>query len=331
MREIKNILDKKYCFGVEEIIHSDDRCIFERFPKPISEYLDAKSEHSRTRAHCPSSVKLRFISNTKKIKIKLQYGGPARPFFKGVLVTNQQEFSFGPDEKQESWEGIIYNSPETNRQTFEIFLPHLCITELLSIEIDSDANIEPAPLAQYQWLAFGDSITQGIVVPLATQSYVGLVCKSLDADVRSISVGGATLDEELAMFESCDQDQFDFISIAYGTNDFALSIPLDTFQNNARKLIESLNEKSLRPIVLISPLTWANREEPNDKGLYLEAYRDILSPLASQYENVHLLNGSELIPNHSKYFSDDVHPNEEGFLLYAKKMSDFVRPLIMKT
>lgn len=294
-----------------------------RLPAPLADYY-RQAEGSRIRLECPSSVRLRFVTNATQVSLGMTFGAAARPLFEGVvLVDGKENSAFGPQEAQDSWQGIVFQQAEPTLRTLDIWLPHLCRIDITGLEINDGATIEAAPALPLRWLAYGDSITQGMTGTLPTRTHIGRLALALEAEVFNLGIGGAKLDEILG--QNVPKGEFNLISIAYGTNDFNQNIPVETYIANARLLLTALREKTTAPIVLLTTLTWAGRTEANAAGLFLDDYRKALTALASEFDGIDVVDGSSLIPDGAEYFVDNMHPNDAGFELYANNLSPYLR------
>lgn len=283
-----------------------------------------QTEGALVRLHCTGGVRLRFTSDATSLHLSLRFGAAARQIFKGNLIVDKSDKStFGPDATQAEWSGEIFASAEKRLRLFDIWLPHLCRADVAGLEINENAIIETAPPLALRWLAYGDSITQGMTSQTPTQSHYARCALALDAEVCNVGIGGAKLDAALA--ETVPDDDFDIISIAYGTNDFNGSVPLEKYFSNTRQLLKALREKHQCPIVLISPLLWVEREEANEQGNTLNDYRTALADLKDEDAEIYLVPGTELVPDEAKYFVDNVHPNDAGFEEYAQNLLPHLR------
>src|SRR5690606_9288786 len=70
--------------------------------------LYESAEGSRVRMLCTSSVRLRFVSETRTLGIQLRFGVAARQIFKGALVVDgRKPIPFGPDQATSEWQGVV--------------------------------------------------------------------------------------------------------------------------------------------------------------------------------------------------------------------------------
>jgi len=165
---------------------------------------------------------------------------------------------------------------------------------------------------------------------LPTFTAIGKCAAALDADVHNAAIGGAVLDSRLA--EAVPQMDWDVVSIAYGTNDFNQGIPTRAFGENAFRLVEALiRAMPGKPVIIITPLTWAGGKTPNSAGLELEEYRSVLTEMLHGIRDAHIVLGDGLIPDDTRWFVDGVHPNDAGMAIYAKNLMPVLKRVIRKT
>jgi len=302
-----------------DVVHGAWRA--HRLPAAMEErYLQQDQDDKfRIRFSCGSCVRLRFVSDTRRVRIGLRYGFEARAVYRGALRVDGGEVAFGPETRSETWDEVIFEQPTATKRLFDLWLPHLCQADLLGMEVDDRCTFEPAPALPLRWLAYGDSITQGMTATLPTRTVIARCALALNAAVQNVALGSAMLDNWLA--DTLPSGPYDLVSIAYGTNDHHKGAPSEVFQENARRLLAALTKKRPDcPILLLTPLTWANHPEANSIGLTMDDYRRALAPLAGEFQQVRLVHGDRLLPDDEQWFVDQVHPNDRGFALYAENL-----------
>lgn len=317
---------KPFVLGALEASETSDGAIhFHRLPQGLLPVYE-NNPGAVTRLSCPAAVRLRFKSDTDRIRIAFRYFTEARPIYKGALAVNGAEpVIFGPDEKRERWEGDIFHSDlAPAEREFEIWLPHLCHTEIEAIEISDGARISPASPPKYLWLAYGDSITQGMTVTNPAEAWIAVASRKIDADVLNLGVGGAKVVKEMA--DNLPDFSYDFASIAYGTNDFNQAVPLADYESNLRSLVSAMKKKyPEKPVFLISVIPWADRAESNKNGDYIDAYRETAERVADEMDGVVKVSGPSLIDDDTRLFVDNVHPNESGMAMYGANFAEAVK------
>jgi lysophospholipase L1-like esterase len=277
------------------------------------------------RFSCTSCVRLRFVSDTRRLRVTFRYGFEARSnYHAALLVDGKSESPVGPHERHEEWAGVAFEQPTAQQRLFDLWLPHLCQADVVSIEVDDGCRIERAPPLALRWLAYGDSITQGMTATLPTRTVIARCALALNAAAQNVALGSAVFDEWLV--EAAPAGPYDLVSIAYGTNDYHRSLPVEQFQQNAHRLLASLTDQQPgRSIVLLTPLTWVRPSAAEPSGPPLAAYRQSLVSLATEFPQVRIVAGDQMIPEAEEWFVDGVHPNDRGFELYAKNLLPHLR------
>ena len=273
---------------------------------------------------CPAGVRLRFASDALEIKTALRFGEAARPIFtSSLLVDGKLHSIFGPDEHTSTWEGELFRQGQHEQHIFDWWLPNMSRADISSLEIDDGAHLMPAPRLTRRWLAYGASITQGMMSSAPHLNFVARCALELEAEVFNLGVGGAALDLELS--QALPPGDFDLVSISYGTNDFIKNVPVEVHTAHAVALIQALRAKFQCPVVVVTIPTWHGRTKPNDLGRTLDDYRCAMTSVTRQFEEVSLAPGDEMLPDEARFFVDNVHPNDEGFAHYATNLLPILR------
>jgi len=303
---------------------ADSALTFARIPEPLAQFYRA-GEGSRVRLEGTSMVRLRFATQARSLSLGLRYGAAARQHFQGVVRVAGVDTPFGPAAAAPEWSGTAWKRSENTLALVEVWLPHLARADLLWLE--TDAPLYPAPPPARRWLALGDSITQGMTVPLPTQAWVALVATALGLDVRSFGVGGARITVELG--EQPIPWDYELLTVAYGTNDFNGSLPLETVAANTRRLFERQRAEHPRAaLALLTAPPWAARTTPNNQGHHLADYRRAMADAVAGIPGTTVIPGDQLLPDDPTLFVDNVHPNEPGMALYATNLATRLRSLL---
>ncbi len=313
------------CFGISA---NEAGVRFERMPQNLAEFY-RQQEASRIRLECPSSVRLRFVTDSPSVRLNLRYGAAARSFYQGVVLCESGEAAaFGPAEACSQWFGEIgLSSKGGGERRYDIWLPHLVGVEVVSLEFDNGCSFGAVPRSKFMWLAAGDSITQGMTVPLPTESWVARTALSLGVDVSNWGIGGAKMAPNIG--EALKECSYGLLTLAYGTNDFNGNVPPDTYAENARKVISY--HAALHPdvpVLLITPIPWSGRTEPNALGATLEDYRVAIAAVGREFSCCRIIEGPSLIADDPCLFVDNVHPNIAGMARYAGNLEREIRAVV---
>ncbi|NLB54944.1 MAG: hypothetical protein GX811_04125 [Lentisphaerae bacterium] len=309
---------KSFTSAAIRIEQKDNRIVFHRIP-PILAQRYAAHEHWNVRMNCPSGVRINFLSDTRFIKISLNYRQFARHLFQGnLIVDNNSSYNFGPDAYTPAWSGEIFQQQNREFHQFEIWLPHLAENELVYLEVEDGSELKSVSIPELNWLVYGDSITQGMNATVPINGHISLCARELNADFLNLGIGGEIFADELS--EDIPDYNWDFATIAYGVNDWAKNILPALMAEKAVRLLKTLKQK--RPdnqIFLISPLSTVGRDPENDRGLTLDDYREALKTSALETETM-FIDGTTLVPAEAEFFADGLHPNDAGFKVYAENL-----------
>lgn len=331
MKHVEAAALAPYALGCQRTELVDGALAFHRIIEPMRAIYSGQPG-SVARMESTPCVRLRFRSDTGRLGIALRFGEPthvnARNYLCQVRVDGDAGRVFGPDTPTEKmdWTGEIFSGPAGVARLFDIWLPHKARCDLLAIEIDDGAEVTPAEPLKTRWLAWGDSITQGMQATVPLSTHVARIAAERNFDVLNLGVGGAMLDARLA--DGVPDWPWDVASIAYGTNDFSMGVPPETVAGNAERLLRALSaSRPGRPILLITTLPWVNRTKLNTLGLLLPPYRQALAGAAADFPQVRVIDGTTMVPEDASLFADGVHPNDAGFAAYAAALG----PLLQAT
>lgn len=191
-------------------------------------------------------------------------------------------------------------------KNFSLFLFFICM--LISCSNNNHPKINSI-------ICFGDSLTQGYG-STNNQSYPYHLQKLVNIPVVNKGITGNTTKDGLNRIDDILQFKNSLIIIEFGANDFFQQIPISETKNNMEQLIDKLtNTKNI--IVLVST------EDKQLHQLYI-----MLKSLAEE-KKVLFINGIlNEIWNNRNLFSDEVHPNSNGYKLVADKIYKNIKHLL---
>jgi len=199
-----------------------------------------------------------------------------------------------------------------------IYFPSLASVIVEKVAFADDAIQQPVEPYHRNLLCFGDSITQGMSAVHPSQTYTILAARHLRANLLNQAISGFVFHSDMIDPELPYQP--DLITVAYGTNDWALCESLEQFQSQADEFIRKLASLYQDvPIVVLSPLWRSDLEDTKPCGQFLDIHHK-LEQICSLWEHVHYVDGLTLTPHHGDYFTDGLHPNDLGFLHMALQL-----------
>jgi len=309
-----DFFNPEYVYGSFSTEKKERGIFFHRMTPELEDFY-RYSEAAEIRAMNTSGVRICFLSDTSSLSISASFGRVSRNIYSFDIIAGNEMITLKPDQEKPETFSLAAALPGIGLRRIEIFLPNMAETFMESVEIDEGSKIMPVSRPERKWLFLGDSITQGMTVSSPSLSYAARTARALECDWQNIAVGGAVMRQEVG--EMALALEWDNVSIAYGVNDFAQNIPIEQLVDNTKGLLHALTSRKDSEIFLITPVPWVGRTEPNTLGLHLEEYRKAIADTASSFSSVTVINGLEILPDDSKYFVDNIHPNDDGMKEYS--------------
>ena len=196
----------------------------------------------------------------------------------------------------------------------------------------------------------GDSITEGAGASVYKNCYVEVMKREYGlSEARNYGIGGTRIARQRTPSEESKFDldfcsrvaemdaDADIVVVFGGTNDHGHGdAPLgsdsdrtpETFIGACHFLYASLKEKFSCPVVVLTPLHRA--EENRADGVTLKDYVNLIRNIAPQY-NLSLLDlyeNSAICPATLNTLTvDGLHPNDEGHIILAKEIGEYLQNL----
>jgi len=182
---------------------------------------------------------------------------------------------------------------------------------------------------EIRWLAYGSSITHGAHASRQVNSYVEQAANRLGVDVLNAGLSGACLcEKEMSDFLS-GRDDWDFATLEIGVNMRSGFTP-EEFRERVTYLIDRI--RSLHPGKTIAVITsYPNRESfeivPSVSGERQRAFDQILREIVAKQrsQDVHLLEGGEILPCFSGLTRDLIHPSDYGHSVMGENLARLLR------
>ncbi len=312
-------------FGTVRVTKKDDAVRFYRFTADQSEaYRWAGQPSFYEKSFASAGVRISFRSRTDHVSFVFRpYPGSSRDWFDfdiccDKLMVAHREFNLHDDPSSFHMEATL---PKGEKR-IDVHFPFSVRIDLLSFSVDDGTEVTPAPRA-HSMLEFGDSITQGYDTHYPSLSYTARLSELLDADAVNKGIGGDTFFPELLESGGDAYDSPDYITVAYGTNDWSHHTQ-EEFGCACKDFYRKLSARypSSR-IFAISPL-WRGPGGLRTDTPFRAPLRETDSLIQSCIEslpNVTFLCGEYLVPNSPDFFIRDcLHPNELGFSQYAANL-----------
>lgn len=325
---------KKITTGAVKVTEENGKFVFSRFTdEQIELYQKYSKENDRKfdeRCKATAGIKIKFKTDSLKLGLKVDVlPSTSRRYFafdvfvNGKMIDSLDNFSkvtlplnytevdlpLGKFSKE-------FCLGEGDKEV-TVYFPWSVQPIIEEVSIDGGAYFEEAK-APKTLLAFGDSITQGYDALHPSRRYISQLADKLHADEINKGIGGEVFFPQLA--KTKDSVSPDYITVAYGTNDFSKSRE-DDFKVRCKDFLNALshNYPDSR-IFAITPIWRSDYKGTRDFGTFEKVEENIQS-IVSSLKNVVAISGFDLVPKDEKYFSDlRLHPNDEGFIHYAENL-----------
>ena len=201
----------------------------------------------------------------------------------------------------------------------QIFLPLLIDIAVAAVTLADGATVMPHRAAK-RILFHGDSITQGYDALFPSCSYASRLARHYDAEILNQAVGAACFNPEVLQYVG----NFDFVVVAYGTNDWRGKTMADLTADAAGFFARLNVIYGKLPVFVVLPI-WRTDTDDGEfcAGDFMEC-RALIGRLAAT-QGFHVLDDYDLLPHDTRLFSDGyLHPNDMGFDLYAQRLVEMI-------
>lgn len=321
---------KSITTGAVHIEEENNGIAFFRFTKEQTELYRITSENFYNRVFATAGVRFMFKTDSKSLCLSaVVERKTSRCYFSFDVYADGKAVgymdNFSGVELPENYTETDLPMGEFSKEfdlgdgekTVCVYFPWSVIPWIRSVEIDDGAYIEPVKRAK-KLLAFGDSITQGYDALRSSGRYASILADKLLAEEINKGIGGEIFFSALA--EIADDISPDYVTVAYGTNDWSKTTEED-FKVRCRKFYKTLSEKYPdAKIFAITPVWRKEYKESREFGLFENVEKGIVEAV-SDLENVKVIHGFDLVPHDEKYYADlRLHPNDDGFVHYAENL-----------
>ena len=323
--------------GAVKITKSDAGYNFFRFNENELEYY-SKTNHAH-KSYSTSGIQLEFKTDATKFSM----GGSVKSassrkyyafdvFVDGKFIGDIKNYRMDdmiPDFTTVDFPSDDFSS-EFNlgdgEKTVRVVFPWSIAPTVKSVELDGASYVEPVK-KQKKMIMYGDSITQGYDAESPSRQYSVALAYALDAEAYNKAIGGEIFRPALSAI--CNDIEPDYITVAYGTNDWRNSGSRENFIANATGFYKNLSQNYPNTkIFAISPI-W--RDGINAGGGFGE-FSEIeatIKEIADTLDNVTFIYGFDLVPKSTEYFADlRLHPRNIGFDFYAENLAKKIKEYI---
>lgn len=315
----------------------------QRFPAAVVDALDAPMRPiARHSTGVEIQVRARHVTDLR-LSLRLLgsdgYGVWGECFCGGGKLLPTWRLDPGTDEVQVI--RMDEKPPAAPTDPIRIILPTHCEVEILALEVNADAEIEPfhtpydsnsmtsdRPLT---WVVHGDSIVQGANVTCPTATWVEFTAFALHLNPINLGIGGyAKAELALADYLATRTDA-DILSLNLGVNAVGADTEASFGERFAQFLARLRAGLPQVPLVITSP-AWSYRDrETGDKRPQdiRNAMRRVCARRTAEGDtHLLLIDGLRLGFCPRTLRTDELHLSEAGSFQYANHMVAILRPLV---
>ena len=201
-----------------------------------------------------------------------------------------------------------------------VYWHNLSCLSLCGAFVSEGACCIPVPRRGKLYLAFGDSITQGMEAFDPARPYPMQVARAMGMELLNLGVGGGTYQPRL--LPDCAGLTPSLITVLYGFNDRNLVPTRAQFEENVTGFFARLTAlfPGVPTYVLLPTLSGV--EENTDKFATLPEIQAIIREKASVHPGLTLMDGTAIMPYTPVFFRDAAHPTDTGFDRIARCLLD---------
>ncbi|MDB5265852.1 MAG: GDSL-like Lipase/Acylhydrolase family protein [Parcubacteria group bacterium] len=143
--------------------------------------------------------------------------------------------------------------------------------------------------------------------------FPSLLSKTLGVPVSNFGVSGDTTADALARINNVISAKPDVVIVLLGGNDALQKVPLATTKQDLSTIIDTFQKANIQ-VVLVGVLG----------GIPTDPYAPMFLSLAQQYKVVSVSNILSGLIGNSNLMSDEVHPNDAGYVKVAARIAPAV-------
>ena len=305
--------------GAVRIAEDERGFHFYRFTEAqTASYLKVSPNDFYKKVFATAGVRLAIRTDSKKISFdfKTSYASSREYAYFDVYVNGTFKKHFGC-EGNIMMDGSAVIALPAGEKDVEIYFPWSRDAVISNLELDDGATLETFRRPKTM-ISFGDSITHGYDAINPSLSYASQLARLLHAEQINKGIGGdiffpALLDEK-------DPVDPDYITVAYGTNDWS-KCPREVFEKNCTEFYNRLS--AMYPNAKIFAITPIWRGDGFRKncgfGSPVTGVYGVIADICRDLPNVVVIDPYNFVPHRPEFYADlRLHPNDFGFGLYAK-------------
>ncbi len=313
--------------GAVRVEERDGRICLFRFTAEQEELYKVTNADFYSKSFATAGIVMEFDTDSRQLSLSVEVSSASsRKYFEHSIFVDGKKYStLGCQATNCGSFSGSWTLPMGEKR-IKIYFPWSACSRILAMELDDGASLMPVKKDKVM-IMFGDSITHGYDASHPENSYASRLSDALGTYTINKGIGAERFFTSLA--ELCDPIEPDYITVAYGTNDWSAN-DREAFEKNCKGFYEALSKNYPNArIFALSPI-WrrAYPDGRNSMGT-LDSIPEYIEAVVSSLPNVVFINGIRFIPWEEKYYSPDVlHPNDAGFEHYFDSLYGEIKKYI---
>jgi lysophospholipase L1-like esterase len=305
---------------------------------PEEEALYSRTDY-HLRVHSTAGIQLVFRTDATALALQVMtVPGSSRKYFCHDILADDVLVGTLDNYHGRTGEGLYYCQDYplgrfsgefdlgNGEKTVRIVLPWSVGSAVEALTLHNASFCEPVK-EEKTVLIYGDSITHGYDSLNPSRTYAHRLARLLNAEGFNKAVGGEKYRPALALLKNNLNP--DYITVAYGTNDWYALASAGELEQNCRDFLKNLRcTYPCAKIFVIAPIWRADAENDSAVGpisLVPQIVQAACEPLA----HVYFIPGIDLVPHREECFADfRLHPSNEGFDHYFENLKNAIEPLL---
>lgn len=323
--------------------NDDGGQLIQRVPESVRTDLN---EGAQSRMRHPAGVELRFVpEGPVELTLSMEPGGSADSGTVRVFwgpIQGYDEFEIGTEpttfEVEIPEKLTRLNASATEDLAFDPQVCRVCLPGEhrggYTLYHGADGEYRPPSddeLPDRTYLAYGTSITEGEAPMAEHLTYVNQTARRLDADLVNLGSCGTAYCDEAIADHIAERDDWDVATLSISVN-MVGTFPPEVFRERAANLVDTVaSAHPDKPVACITIFRCSmdvvdGHEDAETAERFRTELREVVAE--SPHENVHLLEGPELLPSIDGLTTDLVHPGDSAMTTIAERLAAELDPLL---
>lgn len=317
---------KQITLGALRVYEKDGYVCFSRFTE--KQEKDLWDYGCGTKIYGTSNIRLEFWTKGGELSFDYEITpGTVREYYSiDLKVDGVYRYGINKDTNEDK-ATFTYSVPSFDQmQRVTVYFPATACLKLKNLSLPADFKPHNRTL---KILTLGDSLVQGYHPNHFSNTFMNIVADELYANMVNQAVGGDCFRRENVYI--ADGFDPDFITVAYGINDWAsyrlgngeeahayLEALTSLYPDKRIFLTLPCDNKYIEENIKNEDIIKQDTGENKNRVSTLKEVRQILAKVAADFPNVTCINAKDFVPCYEDcYFADKVHFTDLGNVFYA--------------